>query len=410
MHVLFIRDSIKMGGIETIIIRMSQKLLDDGHRVTILTHAAPEEGLRIPSGVRLIVHRRFFHLLVPAYARWFSKRHLGDITAIPSFDRLSFCLAALFSRYAKNNPAVTCMVYSPWEMRPPNTSFYHSQRNILDYPCHLFDRLLPDSQKSFMSPHVQRAHETAYRRNFTDAAIFPVPIRVPDELHKRERRVPHPGLIVSVGRLCDKMKQYNYTALDSIRELLDAGLEIRWDIYGSGPLHQRIKGRIAELGLQSAVFLHGDLPYERFNATVKRARVFLGMGTAALEAAILGVPVVIAHAATFENSSHGFLHNQPFGIIGEITSEVPSRPIAAFLQQVFESDSASYEMLASAERTAAERYGFEALMDTFYRFISRAVPIHPSLLDSYRYAVSCKLPAAFFRRPPSDPDFFNPQV
>jgi glycosyltransferase involved in cell wall biosynthesis len=408
-HFLFLRLDFVMGGIETLILRMAKRLRGDGHNVTILTQSFPEGEMVLPDGVNLIVVKHFRYLMLPLYARWFARKHLGEITAITCYDRLALCIASLISRYGKKNPGVVCMAYSPWEMKPSNAGQFR-KNTIFEFPTILYDKVLPDSQKAFMSPPVRSSHESVYQRQFEGSIIFPIPIFEMRSEFECGKRQFEPGRIVSVGRLCDEMKQYNLSLLPEIRKLVDVGNHVRWDIYGHGKLYGAMQEKIKELDLQDVVFLHGNLDYEKFADTVSSAQVFVGMGTAALEAAILGVPTVIAHAATWQNTSHGFLQDQPFGIVGEIVNELPTCNIIDVIKEALLADTDAYALLSRKSREASEKYTFEVFMPDFYAFACVAKPLISDRAKHYRHALASKILFRLKMWPPGDDDFLNPHV
>lgn len=403
-------ERLAMGGIETLICRISRKLIEDGHRVTLLTKFSPNPELAIPDGVKLMVLPRLHKLLVPAYSKWFTKKHLADVDAMPCFDRTSLCIATLISQHTASRSGVVCLAYSPWEMKPTNLHHYHSGGNIFQFPCHLYDKFLPDTQKAFMSPQVRKSHETAYERAFDGSIIFPVPIFHPEATFRKTLADIRKGHIISVGRLCSSMKQYNFTVLDDIKQLIKEGHSVTWDIYGNGDLMEKIKNRIRELGLQDTVFVRGNLDYKRFAEVVGEAHLFIGMGTAALEAAIMGIPTIAAHPATWESTTHGFLHDQPFGILGEIIKNQPMHRISNYIRKVILANDVEYANLADADQRAANQYTFDVMMEHFYTFIRNSKPIDIKSSQFYLHAMACKLPLKTIFWPESDKDFVNPNV
>lgn len=102
--------------------------------------------------------------------------------------------------------------------------------------------------------------------------------------------------IVSTGALIWR-KGYEY-ALLAVRQLVDRGVPVHYDIIGDGPERQRVLYTIHDLELQHHVRLVGSCPPERVRDLLQPADVFLlsslseGISNAALEAMACGVPVV----------------------------------------------------------------------------------------------------------------------
>ena len=92
-------------------------------------------------------------------------------------------------------------------------------------------------------------------------------------------------------------KGYEY-ALLAVRQLVERGLPVRFDIIGDGPEGQRLLYTIHDLGLQEHVVWHGPLPPAAVVGRLQAADVFLltslseGISNAVLEAMACGLPVV----------------------------------------------------------------------------------------------------------------------
>ena len=102
--------------------------------------------------------------------------------------------------------------------------------------------------------------------------------------------------IVTTGNLV-WLKGHEY-ALMSIRQLIDLGIDVQFDIIGDGPERQRIRYTIQDLGLEEHVRLHGGLDQAGVREILQRADAFVlsslseGISNAVLEAMACGLPVV----------------------------------------------------------------------------------------------------------------------
>ena len=105
-----------------------------------------------------------------------------------------------------------------------------------------------------------------------------------------------PVVVVSVGRLHWK-KGYEW-ALAAVRSLRARGVSVEYRIVGSGPYEEAVRACAADLALEDAVRLLGNLPREEVLRAVGEADVFLhaavseGFGNALLEAQAMEMPVV----------------------------------------------------------------------------------------------------------------------
>jgi glycosyltransferase involved in cell wall biosynthesis len=118
----------------------------------------------------------------------------------------------------------------------------------------------------------------------------------------RARRESGPPLIVSIGRLVDK-KGYP-DLLAACRLLKDRNQRFRLDVYGDGPLRERLEHEIDRLGLGDEVRLLGAVPRPELLPALQAADVFAltpvqtpdgdrdGIPNVLLEAMACGLPVV----------------------------------------------------------------------------------------------------------------------
>ena len=105
-----------------------------------------------------------------------------------------------------------------------------------------------------------------------------------------------PFRLVTTGSILWR-KGYEY-ALLAVRQLVERGLPVRFDIIGDGPERQRLLYTIHDLGLQEHVVWHGPLPPAEVVGRLQAADAFLltslseGISNAVLEAMACGLPVV----------------------------------------------------------------------------------------------------------------------
>ena len=135
--------------------------------------------------------------------------------------------------------------------------------------------------------------------------------------------------IVSVGGW--SIQDLHLSAAEIVRQCGDAGLPVRWDIYGTGPLADAMRDSIDRHKVGQAVALKGTLPYSSFPHTVADYDLFIGMGTAALEAAMLGVPTIVATESE-PRRTYGFIHELPFGNVGERQAIPPGHDLGDLVQ------------------------------------------------------------------------------
>ena len=119
----------------------------------------------------------------------------------------------------------------------------------------------------------------------------------PDFFHpKKQSPNKHEFKVATVGSV-RWVKGHEY-ALSAIRQLMDQGVPVRFDIIGDGPERQRVLYTIHDLELQNHVRLLGRLNPEQVRDRLQQSDVFLlsslseGISNAVLEAMSCGLPVV----------------------------------------------------------------------------------------------------------------------
>ena len=178
--------------------------------------------------------------------------------------------------------------------------------------------------------------------------------------------------VVSVGRLVP-FKDYNLEIPRIVSELRDRGIAIEWHIFGSGVLEADINRRIGQYGVEQEVILGGDLPYARLSEELTNFDAFVGMGTAALEAAMLGLPSILAVVSAGERS-YGFVQAVPFGNVGEVQSHAPPTTIGRLLSELYAMDPAQRTALGRQSRAAALAYSTADYLGALLRIGGKSSP------------------------------------
>jgi 1,2-diacylglycerol 3-alpha-glucosyltransferase len=135
--------------------------------------------------------------------------------------------------------------------------------------------------------------------------------------------------ICSVGRIVP-FKTYNYDAMEIIQSLLAEQIEVEWDIFGDGPDRPALeaKAKATQVNLR----FRGEVAYDQLQATMLEYDVFVGMGTAALEAAQTGMPTIVA-LSDVPRGTYGFLDEAPSDSVAELVEGYPPGDLLADLRR-----------------------------------------------------------------------------
>lgn len=218
------------------------------------------------------------------------------------------------------------------------------------------------------------------------SCTFPLGVDLPavprEALIKQSRTLR----VVSVGRLT-AFKTYNLSMLDVVRQLLSQGVDVHYDVYGSGPLEERMLFEIDRLGLQAHVVLHGDLSYSLLDETLKRYDIFVGSGTALLHAAANGVPCVTAIENEPEPKTYGFFSDLSGLDYHEQSSPYEKKNIIDVLD-VFERMSESERAVLEYDHFfKSKSFDIDTCAENFKSALDSAPVIQCTTLPYYKYMV-----------------------
>lgn len=197
-------------------------------------------------------------------------------------------------------------------------------RLILEYVAlKIFHGFLPEDLQEFGAcrriiciNEASRLYLSSHHGVTTHASIVvPIPVLpvLPSATEAAFTSSAHP-IVVTAARL-EEMKEYLFGMVEGaglfFREFPD-GLLV---VVGDGSYRPELTAMAAKYG-RRVVFTGMIDPSEYVNL-IKRGTLFVGMGTAAVQAGMIGLPVVIATAYDRTFSSPGYLSEQASGDFGE---------------------------------------------------------------------------------------------
>ena len=334
------------GGIETLILRLTNWLIENNHQVDLALVKA--EGVlleKLNTKVNVIQLPKF----APFSIKVIYKRLDVKYDFIYSLSPRTVWLGLLMSFQCKCQAAFGVYHINDYD------------RYSDAYNRFLFDNKVNDTCKFFMTPAIAKYHEKLFGRNLADSYIFPIPLVVHKLGYKTREAQEKSIKIVSIGRLT-KFKYYNIYMLDVINNLLKKGYNIEYDIYGDGEQRKEILRKIKMLNLNKYIKLKGTIDYDKMNNALEDAKVFVGMGTAAMEAALAGVPTIVALIDGKEPKTHGFIHELPDYNSGEFIKKLPLYSVEDKIEELLKFSQEDYEKISEAScNKIKEQYAIEAI-------------------------------------------------
>ncbi|MBG9999191.1 glycosyltransferase family 4 protein [Pseudoalteromonas sp. NSLLW24] len=311
---LFIYGALPVGGIETFFMRMAKERHRLGLHTTILLLSLPHESnpellnemkkyanVLFPDDIFLNLGKftRRLPLLVPVKKRAL-ERILENVDQIHASDGMHALVGYRLSNMLNKNIIVTVGFYHyiKFLWGGDNVAWHEkvNRKFIFDF--------LPEKSLLFFSEGNRQLYIKHKRKKLTDANTFRLGVIDKKDI-KVSGEVNLPIKIVAIGRLVD-FKTYNFYMIKVLKNLKTKGFNVQFDIYGDGPLKAQIADEINKAGLSESIHLKGTLDYLKFDETVSNYNLFIGSGTAIIQAAALGLPSIVGVENVIEAETYGY--------------------------------------------------------------------------------------------------------
>lgn len=332
----------RSGGIQSIIIRLVERR--QGQNLWAVCDSRSAVGL--PQSCIIDIS-----LALQSPLRQLDKGNIAKLTLI-AFGPSGAATACLIEEnirrwHPETESAVAVVVLHPHEFM-----MKEEKRHV-----HLLNRLLGillgTSQMVFMNEQCRVTHGVFFGRDLVANPIVPVPI------DKREvcwigRNELKPLRVVAVGRIVD-FKAYNFALPAVVAKLNAKGHNVRCDIFGYGARERELLNAIEDAEAGHLVSFNGPIPLGDFDKVVSSYDLFVGMGTASMQAAQLGVPTILA-IVDDPDGTHGFIQNAPFGNLGEQDGNVIRHGLGVMIETYLQATPAQRQLISDAGVTYANRY------------------------------------------------------
>ena len=381
MEVLLINHSLYTGGVETLIVRMANWLVRNGHGCGILLRDSFEGDLTplLDKRVRWVVVGNWWDwLVVPFVGRFVWKSWaLPKPDVVYTFEK-NWAFTGLMVRdlFSEFPPAVATGAYHlnqfAYEHRPANIG------RLNRFQEEIYNRVYPDSGKFFMSEETRIGHERHFNRPMPGGWVWPLPIEIPGE-EAIAGRMPVPRRILSIGRLT-LFKTYSWYMVPILCRLREKFPDVQWHVHGFGACERVLVDHVWKQAIDDGLIVfHGPLKYEAIQRVFDQAAVFIGMGTTLLEAAAAGVPSIPALVDDPDAFSWGFIERMPYFTVGEtVPGMSPEAKVEDLLEELFNAPAEKVADIAAAGRHYVDAYSMDRLMNEFLDRL-RGIPSGPAL-------------------------------
>lgn len=340
--ILFISEALWIGGIETALVNLLNRMDYEKYEVTLLLRRAIFDGdmrQKVPAQCRVVTFdrengqyrfSRLYHLTEKSENP--SRFHRAMMWAVPA---IKWVENRLYIRYIreqmKNEHFDTCVIYSDVAAETAVRAiradkfllFYHhgAMRKVWhdEIGYRKADKIIAVSgavEQKLREFRPKYANKMTTIHNLTDVEGIrakgeePVPEEFPADKFN----------IVSCGRVSHEKGMD--LAVEACAELVETGHKnIHWWIVGGGPAEDEVRAKIAELHMEDCVTMLGmkgnPYPYIKQADLYVQPSRFEGYPMTILEALILGQPVV----STNNTGAQEILQNGVTGVLCEISAQ-----------------------------------------------------------------------------------------
>lgn len=230
---------------------------------------------------------------------------------------------------------------------------------------------IPAENIVFFNEVSLRNYELFFERGFECAGLLPVGIDPVPPSSSRSTVIPFQ--IMSVGNLVP-FKTYNEHIIRLVAAIAPQWPQVSYDIYGTGEEEGRLKALARDLQVSDRIRFHGQLAYDAFASKVASAALFVGSGTALLEAAALGVPALVGIESIPVPATYGFLSDVEGFSYNEDGDRARKVPIESLVVRVL-SDGDYNRAVGEACRKKAATFSVTVTVAGFARMIKQACPV-----------------------------------
>ncbi len=208
--------------------------------------------------------------------------------------------------------------------------------------------------------------------------------------------------LLSVSRIDGDMKSYVQGLVRHFAELRREHPSLRLKFVGEGPGLPALRRAVEQAGVGPSVDFLGTLTASQLAPLYAGAAAFVGMGTAACEAAMYGAPVVIALAYEPQCLTPGFFGQPGLEGFGEVVPGQAKDSAADLLRVVLGDPAERSRIAARGQAKALADHHPDAASERMRSLLARPpsphVP-HPCPLPKWRHLLANYLSGRAFRRP-----------
>jgi 1,2-diacylglycerol 3-alpha-glucosyltransferase len=368
---LFVAPTLEMNGVSTFILRIAKecKLNHSKFGVLVLTS-------KVDPAIQESIKAQCSIYYLHDFLKYSPLKFLSKTPLVPFLPLKTNALTHLFEEYSSKIHISSVfgllfvhLLYQKFNINMNcNLAIYHQNEFVFRTRSFYFVESMKvlvkefkDNAFIFFNSICHETYTQFFQRSFEGSPILPIGVNISSEAvlqdYSKSRK------IVSIGNLYE-FKQYNQLIINLMPQLLKIDSRFTYEIYGDGPFRPQLEELILKLNLKN-VFLKGQFKYELLNQTLKDTFLFVGSGTAIIEAASLYIPSMVGIESVKAPITYGYLSD-----VHDLTYNeyVPTRKTEPMLNKItFILDEVNWKKVASNCRKKTEEF---SISKTYQGFVS----------------------------------------
>lgn len=400
MRILFVYSCLPLGGIETFFVRIIKQLQAKNICVSVLffSHKFDDNLIQELKQFATIYHwddyvymPKYFKNVFPIFKLLFPlriKKIKNDLLSSTTHCHAPDTYSILFSfRLLNGNKNV-----------PITTGVYHiNEYNIKRFENYSFCKKLiqilqkiPFQNILFFNEISQEFYNSVYDKKFQASIVAPIGV----DLTKYEGQFSgmQNNKIVSIGRLT-AWKTYNFQMIEIIKKMNSQGIFLTYESYGDGEERENLENLVKKENLQNQIFFHKSIPYHLFKDTISNSLMFIGAGTALIEASASGIPALIGIENETKAISYGFLHDTKSYSYQEKGSNETTDNIENYISKLLNQTPIEYNNECQKARNRALDFSIKTSTTLFLKMLneSRFWKVKFSWLNRLQFIISLNI-------------------
>ena len=159
--------------------------------------------------------------------------------------------------------------------------------------------------------------------------------------------------------------------IDVIDKWNNEEYKIYYENYGDGVERDKLEQKVKELNLEERIKFYPSIKYSDFSKTISDSLLFIGAGTALIEASAEGIPALIGienHDKT-DPKTYGFLHDFTTYSYQEKELKYEMKDISFYILKLLNMTTDQYETECKLAKKRAEDFGINKTVKVFNELV-----------------------------------------